>query len=124
MKCPRRHALSPGRFSGRCRVAKGLILPRAQSLCIRRGRDVPSRSRARGMRVCILHTVAHAPLSCLSGSNPFNILFVFFIVAVCSCVNRERLSEKGKGEGGRGDNGQKESGEKGRISLVIAGRFR
>lgn len=45
------------------------------------------------MRVYILHTVAHAPFSCLSSLNPFNILFVFLIVSVCSCVNR-RLSEK------------------------------
>lgn len=61
------------------------------------------------VRVYILHTVAHAPFSCLSGSN---ILFVFLIVSVCSRVNR-RLNEKGRGEGGRGNYGRKEDNGKG-----------
>lgn len=90
-----------GCFAGRCKTAKGLILPHAcihVSPCLCHNREYAFTKPRKGIyiRACVYfaHHGTH-PSHAYPRLNPFNVLFVFLIVSVCSCVNR-RLNENGK----------------------------
>lgn len=66
--------------------------------CVYRNRNMPVQAvpcMGIHVRVYISRTMAHTPSYACPRLNPFNVLFVFLIVSVYSCVNRW-LSESGK----------------------------